>query len=42
MLVSEDVYARVQHRFQFRAIASVVAKGMTRETCVYELVEAST
>ena len=41
ILVSEDVYARVRHRFQFRAIASVVAKGMTRETRVYELVEAS-
>ena len=41
ILVSEDVYARVRHRFQFRAIASVIAKGMTRETRVYELVEAS-
>ena len=41
VLVSEDVYARVRHRFKFRAIASVVAKGMTTETRVYELVEAS-
>ena len=41
ILVSEDVYARVRHRFQFRAIASVIAKGMTKETRVYELVEAS-
>jgi len=41
ILVSEDVYARVQHRFRFSAIASVIAKGMTRETRVYELVEAS-
>lgn len=42
VIVSEDVYARVRHRFHFRAIASVVAKGMTSETRVYELVEAAT
>jgi pyruvate/2-oxoglutarate dehydrogenase complex dihydrolipoamide dehydrogenase (E3) component len=41
ILVSEDVYARVRHRFQFRAVASVIAKGMTKETRIYELVEAS-
>jgi adenylate cyclase len=41
ILVSEDVYARVQHCFRFRAIGSVIAKGMTKETRIYEL-EAST
>jgi adenylate cyclase len=41
ILVSEQVYARVQHRFRFRSIDTVVAKGMTSETRVYELVEAS-
>jgi adenylate cyclase len=38
MLVSEDVYMRVQHCFQFRACESVVAKGMTKETRIFELV----
>lgn len=38
MLVSEDVYLRVQHCFQFRAFESVVAKGMTKETRIFELV----
>src|SRR5678815_1251561 len=37
IIASEDVYARVQNRFQFRAIASVIAKGMTQETRIYEL-----
>jgi adenylate cyclase len=41
ILVSEQVYSRVQHRFRFRSIDTVVAKGMTTETRVYELVEAS-
>jgi adenylate cyclase len=41
ILVSEEVYSRVQDRFQFRAMGSVVAKGMTKETDIYELVEAS-
>ena len=41
ILVSEDVYSRVQDRFRFRAIGSVVAKGMTKETRIYELIEAS-
>jgi adenylate cyclase len=40
ILVSEDVYLRVQHRFQFKALEAVVAKGMTRETRVFELVGA--
>jgi adenylate cyclase len=38
ILVSEDVYLRVQHCFQFRAFESVVAKGMTKETRIFELV----
>ena len=42
ILVSEDVYSRVQHCFRFRAIGSVIAKGMTKETRIYELAEAST
>ena len=41
ILVSEDVYLRVQHLFQFKALESVVAKGMTRETRIFELVGAS-
>jgi adenylate cyclase len=41
ILVSEPVYARVQHRFRFRPVDTVVAKGMTSKTRVYELVEAS-
>jgi adenylate cyclase len=41
ILVSEAVYLRVQHCFQFRAFESVVAKGMTKETRVFELVGAS-
>lgn len=40
ILVSDAVRKRVEHCFQFKAIASVVAKGMTTETRVYELVEA--
>ncbi len=42
ILVSEGVYLRVQHCFQFRAFESVIAKGMTRETRIFELVRAST
>jgi adenylate cyclase len=42
ILVSEDVYLRVQQHFQFRAVESVIAKGMTKETRVFELVGAST
>jgi adenylate cyclase len=41
ILVSEQVYAQVQHRFAFRLIDAVVAKGMTTETRVYELMGAS-
>jgi adenylate cyclase len=42
ILVSEGVYRRAQHCFQFRAFESVIAKGMTKETRVFELVGAST
>jgi adenylate cyclase len=42
ILVSEGVYLRVQHCFRFRALDAVIAKGMTRETHVFELVGAST
>jgi adenylate cyclase len=41
ILVSEGVYARVQDRFLFKAVGSVTAKGMTRETRVFELVGAA-
>jgi adenylate cyclase len=41
ILVSEDVYARVQQRFLFKDVGSVTAKGMTRETRVFELVGAA-
>jgi adenylate cyclase len=40
ILVSDAVQKRVEHRFRFSPIASVIAKGMTTETRVYELVEA--
>ncbi|HEX3524297.1 MAG TPA: adenylate/guanylate cyclase domain-containing protein, partial [Stellaceae bacterium] len=40
ILVSEAVRKRVEHCFRFKAIASVIAKGMTTETQVFELVEA--
>jgi adenylate cyclase len=42
ILVSEGVYLRVQHGFQFRACELVIAKGMTKETRVFELVGAAT
>jgi adenylate cyclase len=41
ILVSEQVYQRARDRFTFRSIDTVVAKGMTTETRVYELVRAS-
>src|SRR6516162_3646085 len=41
ILVSEAVYFRARHCFQFRAFESVVAKGMTKETHIFELVGAS-
>jgi len=37
ILVSEPVHLRVQHLFSFRAFASIIAKGMTKETRVFEL-----
>jgi adenylate cyclase len=40
ILVSHAVHNRAEHCFRFRNIASVVAKGMTTETRVYELVSA--
>ena len=42
ILVSEGVYLRVQHCFQFTPLEAVVAKGMTKETRVFELVGAAT
>jgi adenylate cyclase len=41
ILVSEGVNLRVQHCFEFRALDSVIAKGMTKETRVFELVGAA-
>jgi adenylate cyclase len=41
ILASEDVYSRARHCFRFKEIGSVIAKGMTTETHIYELVEAS-
>ena len=40
VLVSEDVYLRVRDQFEFRALDAVVAKGMTKETRIFELVGA--
>jgi adenylate cyclase len=42
IIVSEDVYLRVRHCFQFRALESVTAKGMTKKTHVFELIGTST
>ncbi len=42
ILVSESVYLRVQHCFQFRPLESVIAKGMTKGTRIFELVGAAT
>lgn len=42
ILVSEDVYSRVRHGFQFRAFESVIANGMTKETRIFELVGTTT
>jgi adenylate cyclase len=42
ILVSENVYQRVKDLFKFRPLDAVVAKGMTRETRIFELVGAST
>ncbi len=41
ILVSEGVNLRAQHCFEFRALDSVIAKGMTKETRVFELVGAA-
>jgi adenylate cyclase len=38
ILVSEAVWKRVGHCFCFNAMGSVIAKGMTTETRVYELI----
>jgi adenylate cyclase len=40
ILASEEVYSQVQHHFQFKDAGSVTAKGMTKETRVFELVGA--
>jgi adenylate cyclase len=40
ILVSEGVYLRVRHCFQFRSIESVIAKGMTKATRIFELIGA--
>jgi adenylate cyclase len=37
ILASEDVYLRVRDQFTFRAFDAVVAKGMTKETRIFEL-----
>jgi adenylate cyclase len=37
ILVSEDVYRRVKDLFNFKALEAVIAKGMTKETRVFEL-----
>jgi len=42
ILASEDVFLRVRDQFEFRAFQAVVAKGMTKETRIFELLEAST
>jgi adenylate cyclase len=42
ILVSEDVHRRVGNLFKFRAFDAVVAKGMTKETGIFELLGAST
>jgi adenylate cyclase len=42
ILVSEDVYLRVEDLFSFRALDAVVAKGMTKETRIFELTGVST
>jgi adenylate cyclase len=39
ILVSDAVRRRAENCFCFKAVASVIAKGMTAETRVYELVE---
>jgi adenylate cyclase len=41
ILASEDVYLRVHDQFEFRALDAVIAKGMTKETRIFELVGAA-
>jgi adenylate cyclase len=41
ILASEGVYLRARRCFQFKAFESVIAKGMTKETRIFELVGAS-
>ncbi|HXO70523.1 MAG TPA: adenylate/guanylate cyclase domain-containing protein [Bradyrhizobium sp.] len=41
ILASEDVVLRVREQFKFRALDAVVAKGMTKETRIFELVGAA-
>ena len=41
ILVSEEVYSRVRDHFFFRACDAVIAKGMTKETRVFELLGVS-
>jgi len=41
ILVSEEVYSRVRDHFVFKACDAVIAKGMTKETRVFELVGVS-
>jgi adenylate cyclase len=40
ILASEDVVMRVREQFAFRALDAVVAKGMSKETRIFELVGA--
>jgi adenylate cyclase len=42
ILASEDVFSRVRDQFTFNAFDAVVAKGMTKETRIFELVGVST
>jgi adenylate cyclase len=41
ILASEDVYLRVSDQFRFSAFDAVIAKGMTKETRIFELVGVS-
>jgi adenylate cyclase len=40
ILVSEGVYIRARHCLRFKEIGSVIVKGMTKATQVYELLGA--
>jgi len=41
ILASEAVVKRVRDQFAFRALDAVVAKGMTKETRIFELIRGS-